>query len=75
MSGRFSRVINDHLPEVVIGAQDIRGEHPHLDEVREVTELIEGSGFLNRGERQHLAVPPGDVQERLRPNRSLEVHV
>ena len=73
--GRLARVVDHDLAEVVARAQAVRGEDPHVDEVREVRELVQRLQALDGVRRQRLAVSPGDVQQRLRPDRPLEVDV
>ena len=72
---RLGRVLDDDLAEVLRGPERIRRQHPHLDEVREVAEVVElGEPFFRVG-RERVVVPARDLEERLRPHRPLEVDV
>jgi hypothetical protein len=72
---RLRRVVDDHLPEVRLAAQAVRGQDPDLDEVVEVAEAVELAQPLDRVRRQRLAVPLRDREQRLGPDRPLEVDV
>src|SRR6185369_2312523 len=50
-------------------------DHEHVEEVREVSEVVEGLDLLLGPGRQRVVVPPRHLEQRLRPHRPLEVDV
>jgi hypothetical protein len=75
VGGRFRGVVDDDLAEVLLGAQGVRGQDPDLDEVCEVAEVVQlRQAFLGVG-RERIVVPAGDLEQRRRPHRPLEVDV
>ena len=73
--GRLARVVDDDLAEVLVAPERIRREHPDLDEVPEVAEVIEGRELLLGIDRQGVVVAARDLEQRRRPHRSFEVDV
>src|SRR5262249_25014611 len=73
--GRLGRVVDDHLPVVGLGLQRVRRQDPHLDEVPEVGEPVELLEPLDAVGRQRVVVASRDLEQRLRANRALEMHV
>jgi len=71
----LGRVGHDHLPEVRLGPQRAGGQPPHLEEVQEVAELVQGGQPFDRVGGQRDAVAPGDLQQRPGPHGALQVHV
>ena len=73
--GRLLGVVDDHLPEVRLGAERVRRQHPDLDEVPEVAER----GRAPRAPRpvggQRVVVAPGDLPQRAGAHCPLEVDV
>ncbi len=56
------RIVDDDLSEVGGGPQRVRGQHPDLDEVREVAEAVERFEVVG----QRIVVPLRDRSQRLR---------
>ena len=69
--GRLLRVVDDHLPEVRLGAERVRRQHPDLDEVPEVPERVERLEVVG----QRVVVAPGDLPQRVGADCALEVDV
>src|SRR5439155_21427358 len=69
------RVLDHDLAKILGVLERGRGEHEDLDEVREVAVFVQRPKVLDRVDRQLIAVPPRDLQERLRTYRPLEVDV
>src|SRR5262249_45924906 len=73
--GRLGCVVDDDLPEVLGGAQRVRGQDPDLDEVLEVAVLVERGEPFDRVRGQLVVVAARDLEEGRRPDRPLEVDV
>jgi hypothetical protein len=73
--GRLGRVVDDHLAEVLRCSQRIRRQDPDVDEVGEVTEVVQLREPLHGLGGQRVVVPAGDLEQRRRPHRPLEVDV
>ena len=66
---------DDHLAEVDLGVDRVRGHHPELDEVIEVGELVEPREILFVVGGQRDAVAFRDLEECSRAHRAFEMHV
>ena len=75
VAGRLGRVVDHDLAEVPLGLQRAGGDHPGLQEMREVAEPVQlGEPFHRIGGQRHV-VAPGDLQQRPGPDGALQVHV
>jgi hypothetical protein len=72
---RLLRVVGDDLPEVLRRSQAVRRQDPDLDEVVEVAEAVELAQPLDGRRGQREVVAASNFEQRLGPNRRLEVDV
>ena len=73
--GGLRCVFNDDLAEVLRRSKRVCGQHPDLDEVREVAEVVQRCESFLRIGREVVVVPAGDLQQGPRPHRPLQVDV
>ncbi len=73
--GRLGGVVDDDLPEIVGCSQCVRGQDPDLDEMGEVAVLVERGEPLDCVGRKRVVVAARDLEQRLRPDRGLQMDV
>jgi hypothetical protein len=71
----FGRVLNYDLAKILAGSEDLRGQVPDLEEVSKVAVAVEFAQLVDAPSRQAHIIAPGDRQQRLWPNRPLEMNM
>ena len=75
MRGCLGRVVDHDLPEVPFGSQRAGRHPPHVEEVREVAELVDRGQLPGRAGGQRDAIAAGDLEQGGRTDGALEMDV